>query len=341
MRYYSTTKNLMMIIFMLFISINIMAEDGLITEQITITLDEPGTLGSKIGFKKKNLITNLKIKGALNIDDIKFVREMAGCYYSKNAHYNGNLSHLDLEDAWFIDSNDKNIKVYDETGFEFTLSLQEPCVARFQFCYLTSLRSIVLPSYITSIENCGFSGCDNLYSVTTPSTLTKIGDNAFQYCKSLSSINLPEGLTYIGANAFGGYCTSLQSIYLPRSLKKIDIGAFNMCSGLKFVYTYNPQPLTFEYDPFCPGSNPDQDWRRKATLYVPKGSKQSYTNAKYWREFKNIVEFDPTPVLSISVTKKVNEVSRYSINGMHLDCPSTGMNIVKYSDGTVKKVMVK
>jgi hypothetical protein len=63
----------MMIIFMLFISINIMAEDGLITEQITITLDEPGTLGSKIGFKKKNLITNLKIKGALNIDDIKFV----------------------------------------------------------------------------------------------------------------------------------------------------------------------------------------------------------------------------------------------------------------------------
>lgn len=325
---------------MLFFSINIMAEDGLITEQITITLDEPGTLGSKIGFKKKNLITNLKIKGALNIDDIKFVREMAGCYYSKNAHYNGNLNHLDLEDSWFIDSNDKNIQVYDEKGRDCTLSLQEPCVARFQFYYLTSLRSIVLPSYITSIENCGFEGCDNLYSVTTPSTLTKIGDYAFQYCKSLSSINLPESLTYIGADAFA-LCTSLQSIYLPHSLKKIDIGAFERCTGIKFVYTYNPQPLTFEYDPFCLGSNLDKDWRRKATLYVPKGSKQSYTNAEYWRKFKNIVEFDPTPVLSISVTKNVNEVSRYSINGTHLDCPSTGMNIVKYSDGTVKKVMVK
>lgn len=332
----------MMIIFMLFISINIMAEDGLITEQITITLDEPGTLGSKIGFKKKSLITNLKIKGALNIDDIKFVREMAGCYYSKNAHYNGNLNHLDLEDAWFIDSNDKNIQVYSETGNGFTLSLQEPCVARFQFCYLTSLRSIVLPSYITSIENCGFEGCDNLYSVTTPSTLTKIGDQAFQYCKSLSSINLPEGLTYIGCTAFI-LCTSLQSIYLPQNLKKIDIGAFQNCTGIKFVYTYNPQPLTFEDNPFVWSSSdgrPD-DWRRKATLYVPKGSKQSYTKAEYWREFKNIVEFDPTPVLSISVTKNINEVSRYSINGMHLDCPSTGINIVKYSDGTVKKVMVK
>ena len=53
------------------------------------------------------------------------------------------------------------------------------------------------------------------------------------------------------------------------------------------------------------------------------------------------MEFDPTPVHSVSVTKDVTEKSRYSTNGCLLDGPTNGLNIVKYSDGTVKKVLVK
>ena len=151
-----------MIAFMLFAGIKIMAGDELITEQVAITLDEPGTLGNKIGFKKKNLITNLKIEGGLNIDDMKYIREMAGCYYSENAHYNGNLAHLDLEEAWFIDSGDKCITIYNSDGVDIKIYLSEPCVAKRQFLALTSLRSIVLPKYITSIEYNGFEDCENL-----------------------------------------------------------------------------------------------------------------------------------------------------------------------------------
>ena len=34
--------------------------------------------------------------------------------------------------------------------------------------------------------------------------------------------------------------------------------------------------------------------RKNATLYVPKGSKQAYENANYWKEFKEIVEIGVT-----------------------------------------------
>lgn len=35
------------------------------------------------------------------------------------------------------------------------------------------------------------------------------------------------------------------------------------------------------------------------------------------------------------------EVARYNVNGVKLDAPQKGLNIIKYSDGTVKKVIVK
>ena len=231
-----------MIAFMLFAGIKIMAGDELITEQVAITLDEPGTLGNKIGFKKKNLITNLKIEGGLNIDDMKYIREMAGCYYSENAHYNGNLAHLDLEEAWFIDSGDKCIKSYSKDGGSGAdMYLSEPCVSKRQFFALTSLRSIVLPKYITSIEDDGFEYCENLISVTIPTTLTKIGQWAFNGCAKLYSVNLPESLTHIDLGAFAN-CSSLQSINLPKNLIYIDQYAFVGCIKLSSVNL--PESLT-------------------------------------------------------------------------------------------------
>ena len=34
-------------------------------------------------------------------------------------------------------------------------------------------------------------------------------------------------------------------------------------------------------------------------------------------------------------------MARYNVNGVRLDKAQKGLNIVKYSDGTTKKVMVK
>ena len=65
---------------------------------ITINVATPGTLNTMMGETKKYAITALKLTGTINIDDIKFLREMAGCYYNWGK-YPGKLEYLDLEGA--------------------------------------------------------------------------------------------------------------------------------------------------------------------------------------------------------------------------------------------------
>ena len=57
--------------------------------------------------------------------------------------------------------------------------------------------------------------------------------------------------------------------------------------------------------------------------------------------FENIVEFDATGIDKTTTSTDVEEVTRYSVNGQRLSAPTKGLNIVKYSDGSVKKVTVE
>lgn len=56
---------------------------------------------------------------------------------------------------------------------------------------------------------------------------------------------------------------------------------------------------------------------------------------------KTIKVITPTGIGQISNNNEVKEVSRYSVNGQRLTAPTKGLNIVKYSDGSVRKEIVK
>lgn len=114
---------------------------------------------------------------------------------------------------------------------------------------------------------------------------------------------------------------------------------YNGCTGLKSIYSFNTQPISLSY--YDNKNLFDESCYKNATLYVPQDSKQRYAHASIWMKFEKIEEFDPTPVISVSIDNNVSETSRYSINGQRLNSPTKGMNIVKYSDGTVKKSSCK
>ena len=76
-------------------------------------------------------------------------------------------------------------------------------------------------------------------------------------------------------------------------------------------------------------------------LYVPKGMAAEYKNSCNWSYFKNIVEFDATGIDKVTISADAKEMSRYSVNGQRLSAPTKGLNIVKYSEGSVKKVAVQ
>ena len=115
----------------------------------------------------------------------------------------------------------------------------------------------------------------------------------------------------------------------------IDYGAFWGCSGLTSIYVYAEKVPRIGSDVFLGVG------AKKCTLYVPKGTRNDYRLSKFGNYFENIVEFDATGIDKTTISTDVEEVARYSVNGQRLSAPTKGLNIVKYSDGSVKKVAVQ
>ena len=79
-------SRLFLVLWMLLCNVFVFADD-LITEQVVVNVEVPGTLPDKISDADKDRITDLKIIGELNGTDVRFVREMAGAdfFRKKNA----------------------------------------------------------------------------------------------------------------------------------------------------------------------------------------------------------------------------------------------------------------
>ena len=155
-------------VFMLFGCLAIQAaDDDLITKQITIKLDKAGTLPDRISSSKMYLITNLKIVGEVNGEDLWLIRKMAGCDASLKKT-DGKLSILDLSDAKIVKSNDSYVW---DGGWQQGSN--------------------------DELGNSVFKGCSVLTSVTIPSSVTVIGWNAFEGCSGLTSMIIPSSVTSI------------------------------------------------------------------------------------------------------------------------------------------------
>ena len=201
----------------------------------------------------------------------------------------------------------------------------------FQYC--SGLTSITLPSSVTEIGWGAFQNCSGLTSITLPSGVTSIGNLTFAACSGLTSLTLPSGVTSIGDMTFYA-CSGLTSITLPSGLTEIGDDAFQYCSGLTSIYVYTEKLPKMGSSVFG-----DCD-AKKCTVYVPKGTYDDYWLSEFGY-FENIVEFDPTGINNVITSNDAKELSRYSLNGLRLSAPTKGLNIVKYSDGSVKKVAVQ
>ena len=122
-------------------------------------------------------------------------------------------------------------------------------------------------------------------SIREAAAVTALG-TVFKGKESISSFNELQhftGIKFIGNSAFEG-CSNLTSIIIPCNVTSIGSGAFNGCSNLSVVKMENAIPVSITENVF---SN-----RTNTTLYVIFGSKAAYQVADYWKEFKEIVEYD-------------------------------------------------
>lgn len=104
-----------------------------------------------------------------------------------------------------------------------------------RFSRREKIKSVTIPSTVTTIGDYAFSECTGLETVSLSSgDLVKIGSYAFAGCSALKDISIPEKVTEVGYAAFSG-CTSLKTAKFPSSLETLGQSAFSGCSSLEKI----------------------------------------------------------------------------------------------------------
>ena len=335
-----TLKGLFLCLVFLLCNATSHAADDLITRQVTIKLDKAGTLPDKIGSSKKYKITNLKIVGEINGTDWRLICDMAS--EDDYGRTKGKLSTLDLSDAKIVGGGNSYINIDGNSYYTSNDKL-----GNYAFYDCRVLTNLTIPSSVTSIGESAFRYCSGLTSLTIPSSVTSIGSDAFSGCSSLTNLYyiiddefetyLSKGHPYIDVNCGIEYYLNdkkITSVVIPSTITALGEYAFQKCRDLTSVYVSWPTPISA-------GSAFSGVGISKCTLYVPQGTEQDYWLADVWGDFGNIVEYDPTGIDMVTTSTDTKELSRYSVNGQRLSAPTKGLNIVKYSDGSVKKVAVQ
>ena len=193
---------------------------GDFTPEITISINDAGTLSENISKSDIGKAGNIKITGELNGTDIIFIRERAGS--------RGKALMLDLSGARIVNGGEMYYAV-DTTEYVTA----NDTIGDYMFTGCKALEGIILPDG-TAMGRDVFSGCERLRYVTLPAGLTGVGAYTFASCTSLTAVDIPDGATKIGDGAFGG-CTALKDIHLPNSVDSIGKDAFNSCTAMTSI----------------------------------------------------------------------------------------------------------
>ncbi|MEI6754419.1 MAG: leucine-rich repeat protein [Paludibacter sp.] len=118
-------------------------------------------------------------------------------------------------------------------------------------------------------------------------SVKNIGNNAYKNSTGLYSISLPNTLDSIGVSAFNG-CTNLTSISIPATVKAIGDSAFYNCSSLTSIYVSATTPLDITNLKVFDNVN-----KSTCSLYVPISAYGLYQNANGWKDFTNMLTYNP------------------------------------------------
>jgi hypothetical protein len=195
----------------------------------------------------------------------------------------------------------------------------------FRGCW--ALEQAFLPPETEVIPALMFQDCEAMKTFEWPSGLREIESNAFESCL-IKRIVLPEGVRKIGREAFR-HNNALIVLGLPASLESFDQSALMGCERqLKAVHCLaTVPPATIGYPYY------QEEIRKsiaKATLYVPVGCKEAYSNAPYWHNFGDIVEYDyseyPTAITEQSLDVTPNG-DKYGLDGRVITTTPGGIYI--------------
>jgi hypothetical protein len=168
----------------------------------------------------------------------------------------------------------------------------------------SSLKSIIIPNSVTSIEQWAFYGCSSLTSITIGNGVTSIDSRAFEGCSSLNSVKVSNkycydyfkdkvaNIAFYGANASDdGRCLivngelqqfigkGITEYTIPESVTSIGHYAFKGCSRLTSITCLATTPPAIDYLGIA-----------ETMIYVPKVAVKAYKQDPKWSRYKKQIK---------------------------------------------------
>lgn len=235
------------------------------------------------------------------------------------------------------------------------------------FYHCSSLESIVIPGSVTQIGRDAFSDVSTLIVEKGKEKLSYecfIRKDYYPFSREDYPFNKLEKLIAkryidVGKDEYGNTLNTYRKVFPNVTDLYIDNFELNdktICIKVKTLtigknatieskFSYLPSSLEsitlensippFNY-PVCSAKQ-----YTDVILYVPKGSLAAYQAAEGWRKFWDIREVESSGIEEAEVDNNIQEVGRYNLQGQAVTDDYRGLIIVKYSDGTVKKVLNK
>jgi hypothetical protein len=258
-----------------------------------------------------------------------------GCFYNcsslEQIKVPGNVK--EIEDYVFYGCTGLKKVIIDNAQTELKLGSNGSSPI-FSSCPLDSVyigRNISYPT-ASSYGYSPFYRNASLRTVHITDKETEISENEFYGCSNLKNVRIGDGVTYIGNWAFSG-CSSIEYFSFGSAMQSIGKEAFSDCTAMTKLISHAMTP------PVCDSQALDDISKWVCTLSVPKGTVSSYQQAAQWKEFFFIDE--GATGIQRTVSNDSKSFKTYNISGYEQNGQQRGLNIIRMSDGTVKKVMVK
>ena len=221
------------------------------------------------------------------------------------------------------------------------------------------ISKLVIPNGTDKIGAYAFDGCESLSSVVIPNTVKTIGENAFRNCTDLGSVTcliktpfkIDESIFCCDGDYIYDTVYMLATLFVPRGRDNF----YAQLDGWKKFSSIQTTETQFTISYILDGE-PYKEYEVQATDVVtpePSPTKEGYifsgwSDIPWYMPAENVTVYghftiDPdyeTGVENIISTGST-ENTYYTADGRKLSNPQKGINIIRISDGTIRKVLIR
>lgn len=202
--------------------------NGFLIKHIKMTGSKQLT-SSQINFNYPIKINNKKVTssfwfGITGLTNISFSGDVTSVEYI----YGNSVNVTTLSNSFNSNTGVVTVNIPDGVNF----------VGNGGFTNCSNLKSVCLPTDLTSLLQNAFKGCSSLESVFIPDTVTITNTSLFENCSNLKYVKLSSGMTELYASTFSG-CSSLETIDIPNAVTSVGENCFKNCEDLECVIVGN------------------------------------------------------------------------------------------------------